>query len=296
MEKEHLQFSDCAQFYHVCTDGSSIDWLFKDDEDFISGINRLGICIALVKGVSLFSFVLMDNHVHFLLRGSLPMCKDFIIKYKTLTGRWNSFKYGDEGKITDVPSHIIKIESEEQLLSVIAYIDRNPIKASFPFLPFEYRWGSAQLMFRKKSHNNGKKLVELSLTQRRKMFCTRVNLPLEWRVDENDMLNPECFVEWKKVESLFKSAYRYLYFLIKKVEKDFENEYITGSKIYISDKNLRPILLQLAQDLYGTKDIKMLNINSRLVLARKLRYEYYSTPKQLSRMLGVTSDILKDFL
>lgn len=296
MENANLYFSDQWQFYHICTDGTSIDWLFKDDADFIAGINRLGICVAVVKGISLFSFVLMDNHVHFLLQGSLPMCKDFIIKYKNLTGRWNSSKYGEEGRISDVSSQIIKINSEEQLLSVIAYIDRNPIKASFPFLPSDYRWGSAHLLFRENNSKNVTKIGDLNVVLRRKLFNTRVVLPLEWTIDGNGMLNPECFVDWKRVEELFKSVYRYLYFLAKKVERDFESEYVNGTQIYISDKNLRPILLQLAQELYGSKDIHMLNVSSRLVLARKLRYEYCSTPKQLSRILGLTAEVLKEYL
>lgn len=31
-------------FYHICTDGAFLDWMFQDDRDFIAGVNRCGIC------------------------------------------------------------------------------------------------------------------------------------------------------------------------------------------------------------------------------------------------------------
>jgi hypothetical protein len=79
-------------FYHICTDGNALSWMFKDDQDFVAGINRIGIC-KIISGVLVWAYTLMDNHVHLLLNGTLPMCKSFIDKYKLLTGKWISHKY-----------------------------------------------------------------------------------------------------------------------------------------------------------------------------------------------------------
>ena len=34
-------------FYHICTDGASLDWMFLDNYDFIAGVNRVAVCAFL---------------------------------------------------------------------------------------------------------------------------------------------------------------------------------------------------------------------------------------------------------
>ena len=65
-----MKTADSAAYYHVCTDGNALDWMFWDRSDFIAGVNRIGIC-ALETGILVFAFVLMDNHVHFVLCGDI---------------------------------------------------------------------------------------------------------------------------------------------------------------------------------------------------------------------------------
>ena len=145
---------DSVSYYHVCTDGNALQWMFKDDEDFIAGTNRIAICI-LNTFVEVIAYVLMDNHVHFVLYGNIVQCKDFITKYKLLTGKWISKKYGLSAHIKHLPTQLILISGEEQLLDTIAYIDRNPISAGYRYLPNEYPWGTARCIFRNKINHNG---------------------------------------------------------------------------------------------------------------------------------------------
>ena len=39
-----MRRSDDIGFFHVCTDGRNLSWMFQDDMDFISGINCIAIC------------------------------------------------------------------------------------------------------------------------------------------------------------------------------------------------------------------------------------------------------------
>ena len=80
-------------YFHVCTDGRSLPWMFQDEGDFIAGVNRIGICCHRT-GAKVIAYVLMDNHVHFVLHGTMPECKEFITLYKQLTGTWIHIKYG----------------------------------------------------------------------------------------------------------------------------------------------------------------------------------------------------------
>ncbi len=280
-------------FYHVCTDGASLDWMFKDDSDFIAGVNRLGIC-AVVSGVKLVSFVLMDNHVHFILYGVMPSCKDFILRYKNLTGKYIYSRYGIKGHIHTLPTEIIRIDTPDRLLATLAYIDRNPIVAGWRKMPDEYRWGVSGFMFRtREGCENFRSLDTFSLREQSILLGTHVKLPQGWMVDERGMLDVRCFVDVPFLEKLFRTPGRYLYFLSKKLEGDIDQFFTMGTRTFVQDKDLRIIVEKMAKEHYGEEDVKLLSVKTRLLLARKLRYEYASTVKQISRMLHLDVELLK---
>lgn len=289
--------SDGYGFYHICTDGNALPWLFKDDEDFIAGINRIGIC-KHTTGVEVVAFALMDNHLHKLLYGTTAMCKEYISKYKNLTGKWISRKYGNHQYLKGLSTTIIPIRTEEYLMETIAYIDRNAIVAGYGQLPSEYPWGSARYMFRKNTDKGSKwiNIGELSVERYRDILKTRVKLPSDWRVNASGMIDPQCFTSFSRANSIFKSPLRYIYFLSRKLEGKIDLDTMQGSRTFIPDKELRPIVAQMSSKLFGTEDIKSLNISNRLTLARRLRREYASSIKQISRMLSVDPEVLKGFV
>ena len=57
-------------YFHICTDGRALPWMFQDEEDFIAGVNRMAIC-QLMSGVIIVCFILMDNHIHIVLLGPI---------------------------------------------------------------------------------------------------------------------------------------------------------------------------------------------------------------------------------
>lgn len=309
-------------YFHVCTDGTFLDWMFKDDADFIAGVNRAGICCH-ITGVSVFAFVLMDNHVHFLLYGPISSCKEFMDRYKNLTGKYISSRYGESQFLKDLPSKIIPVRGEERLLETIAYIYRNPLVAGYRFLPGEYRWGSARYLFREYTDYDSnvlgstcsrgvvttcpaygcspisgrfRELGSMPLREQRSLLGTHTVLPSSWVVDSSGMIDPRCFLEVGRVEQLFGTPTRYLYFLSRKLEGDIDRMVASGNNTFLRDKDLRVIVGQLASDIFGVESVRLLNVNQRLVMARKLKYEYASTAKQISRMLGLDLELLKGYV
>ena len=69
-----------------------------------------------------------------------------------------------------------------------------------------------------------------------------------------------------------------------------------SQKTFVPDKELRPIVAKMARDLYGVEGVRELDVNARLRLARKLRYEFASTLKQISRMVYLDKSVLEGFL
>ena len=286
---------DEPSFFHICTDGKAIPWIFQDDEDFIAGVNRIGIC-AIITGVDTVAYVLMDNHGHFIMYGTLLACKRFIYTYKVLTGKHISRKYKIKDPLRDLPVELIPIRSEEELMATIAYLDRNPIVAGFKFLPSEYRWGSARYIFRESTLDiMSRRLGDIGLNERRRLLKTRTALPDNWEVDCNGMLIPDkSFLDIGRLEKIFKTPVRYNYFLAKKLEGSIEME--QGYKTFLPDKELRPIAAQISMTLFGTSDIKSLNVKSRIRIARELRHGYAATVKQVSRMVYLDTESLKGFI
>lgn len=290
---EGMKKSDSAAYYHVCTDGNALEWMFRDTADFIAGMNRIGICAA-GTAVIVVAFILMDNHVHFVLYGTMPQCKKFITKYKMLTGKWIGCKYGVNHYLKHLPTTLIRIHDEEQLLETIAYVDRNSIIAGYHHLPGEYPWGSARYMFKEKSIPESRTLSEINKKEIRRLLNTWADIPLDWCMDSDGMLLPECYFDVESAERLFKSPLKYLYFLSRKLEGKIEM--LEGTKAFIPDRELRPLTESLAEQLFGNRDIRQLDFNSRILLARKLRYNYASTPKQISRMVYLDSEALIKFI
>lgn len=287
-------------YYHICTDGNAIPWMFQDDEDFIAGINRIALCI-LKNYVEIIAFILMDNHVHFVLYGTALQCKKFINSYKMLTGKWIHNKYGLIDYLRLLPTEMISISDEETLLNTLAYIDRNSIVAGYRYMPSEYPWGSARYMFRDKEHeyqqeSDFKPLAQLPLSKQRSLLKTRAKVPGEWYVDSRGMISPSSFMDFSRIEHIFRTSTRYSYFIAKKLEGQVEMQLSKSRKVFIPDKELRQIVRKIAHDTYRTEDVRSLDVKSRLAIARRLRYDYASTLKQISRMVCLTDDLLKGFV
>lgn len=286
-------------YYHVCTDGNAIPWMFKDDEDFRHGLNRIGIC-KILTGVFVIAYTLMDNHLHFVLYSTMQGCKDFINKYKLLLGKWIRCKYGEAEAIRGIPSQIIAIKTPEDLLETIAYIDRNCIMAGFKGLPADYQWGSARHIFRSTDDTGDtstyKKISALGTIAARELLKTRFQIPSDWTVDSKGMINPKHYLDWKKVEQLFISPIRYIYYLSKKLEGKIDMIVSQSNNTFIKDKDLRVIVEHMAAEMFNCPDIRILNVNCRMQIARKLRYEYACTTKQIGRMLHLDQETLKGFI
>lgn len=287
-------------YYHVCTKGEDLPWMFRDEFDFIAGINRIGFCVLSVN-VTVVDFILMDTHVHFILNGSLPICKEFINKYKQMTGKWVSHRHNIANHLSKVATTIVPVGSEEALMEEIAYVDRNSIMAGYRCMPTEYRWGMSRYFFKDTLSMNAllagfEKIGERSLKILKKQLSTRVDIPRDWEIDQSGMINPRCFVDYRIVESIYRSPNRYLYFLAKKLEGKIDMKLSQSVSSFIPDKEMRSITDSLTREMFGLEKKGLLNMSQRIQMAKKLRYEYGATHKQISRMLNVDVNILKGFV
>ena len=293
-----MRGSNETGYFHICTDGSKLPWMFRDDEDFIAGVNRIGICKFLV-GIEVICFILMDTHIHIVLYGDILQCKEFINLYKRLTGICIKQKYEIHEHLKDIPVEIIPIRDEEALLNTIAYIDRNSIVGGYKFLATEYPWGTGKLIFRDPASTTDgqtRKLSELNRREQWSLLKSRVDLPQDWMIDTKGMLDISSFIDVARLESIFRSPARYTYFLAKKLEGAIESQFKNARSAYLPDKEIRKITMKLSREMFGQEDVKTLDVKSKISIAKKLRYDYLSTLKQISRMVYLDEDVLKGFV
>jgi hypothetical protein len=75
-----------------------------------------------------------------------------------------------------------------------------------------------------------------------------------------------------------------------------ENEFRHAQNLFIPDKELRLIVRQISLDLFSVDNVVNLNVNDRLTIARRLRYDYAASLKQISRMVRLEVSALDGFL
>ena len=62
-------FEQQGPFWHLCTPGDLGGLLFREAKDFVYGMNLVAHAAALHESVDIYTFVIMNNHLHFVLRG-----------------------------------------------------------------------------------------------------------------------------------------------------------------------------------------------------------------------------------
>ena len=82
-----------VNIYLVTTDHLCDKIWFRDEEDFRVAMNFVAV-VAASSTALVLSFILMSNHVHFLLSGSEGEASAFIDKFKQLYGKYYRRKYG----------------------------------------------------------------------------------------------------------------------------------------------------------------------------------------------------------
>ena len=280
-------------YYHAASKGFESSVLFSSEEHFIAGMNRVAFCRISVPEVVVIAFVLMDNHVHFILHGTYSDCMKFMGQYRKLTEMWLANNYPAE-RNKDWEYDCWLIPNKEMLQEKICYVLRNPMSAGIPVLPTSYRWGSGPLMFSGGFSLWGKPepIGVISEYQRRKRYGTKLEIPSDWMASGNDLIYPGSYVDYKRAEMAFGGISGFMYELNKKNE-DVINQEMYGNEISLTDSDVISILVSVSKSEFGEQDLSLLTIQQRLDLCRLARKSHGINLKQLGRVLHLKYSDLK---
>ncbi len=257
---------DCS---HVYSDGTVVNSLFDDRREKINAMNMIAL-LAYSCNVRILVQQVMTTHIHAIVSGGLTDRARFARELKRRLGILASGKqHSADGTI---PVGNDEIGTEKELMNKIMYVYRNAIAAGYPGMPWEYVGGPGDIFFVDHSSVAGNLVSELSVRRRRTMFHSKVVPPVTWRYNDEGLILPHCYVDWKRVERLFRSPKVFIAFLhqSKNVEAAIDLE---CSKEYVEvagEKELRVESRNLFMNMFGKPSASKAVLDERVAVARKL--------------------------
>jgi len=127
---------------HAFQRGHNKEPVFFDNEDYLVYLRYLKAA-ADQFGCAIHAYVLMTNHVHFLLT---PQAANSISLMFQGVGRhyvpYINKRYGRRGSLWEGRHKSCVIGSENYFLACMRYIESNPVRANMVEHPAQYRWSS----------------------------------------------------------------------------------------------------------------------------------------------------------
>lgn len=282
-------------YYHVYSFGEDTPKLLISDKEFVMAINLLAYCSQLLA-CSIIAFVFMNSHFHLVLYGTEDECRQFGMQLmKLILHRIN--------RIRERPYEIRKVavsadllESKEDVMSVIAYVHRNPIEAGFKFDPRFYKWSSASLFFAPESFGIGV-VGKLSRRSRVATLGMHYEVPGLWTYSEDGAILAKHYVAWQDAMKIFGGIKAYIAFMYMKKDRilDLNKSCARANFEALSDDELRMVARRMARK---EEDVTIANMDlaGRIALAQKLKSSRGAGIKQLARVLDVKIGLLESVL
>ena len=138
---------------HLVQRGHCRDPIFFDRQDYVTYLYWVKQS-SRKYNIAIHSFVLMTNHVHFLVTPSVGSDVSLFMQY---IGRryvpYINHKYGRSGSLWEGRYKASLVQEEGYFLKVMKYIELNPVRANMVDVPNHYRWSSF-------CHNSGVKQIK----------------------------------------------------------------------------------------------------------------------------------------
>lgn len=280
------------QYYHVSSSALEKSNIFQSREDFVTGMNDIALCV-LRYDVAILCFCLMNNHFHFVIKGTYGDCHAFVSEYKRMCAMRMRTNNGEVNGLKDVSIHFDHLDSQNYLENAIAYVLRNPIAAKMIMMPYMYEWSSVLAYFRNSSEMTGLQLNTLSIRKRREILRTRHEaIPDHYHLSPHGYIHPSCYVAAEEVESIFGHPSRLMFALAKKVENEFEVLSGAAGQIVMTDSELKTHILELIQNEFKVCSMAQLSADDRLRLCLLVKRNFNASVKQIARILRLSHSLV----
>ena len=115
--------------------------IFEDVEDKARFLETLNKYKAISK-YEIYSYCLMDNHIHLLLKESEETISEVIKRISSSYVYWYNLKYERCGHLFQERFKSENVENRAYFITVLRYIHQNPVKAGLAKTVFKSKWTS----------------------------------------------------------------------------------------------------------------------------------------------------------
>ena len=273
----------------VSTEHLEKELWFRDLDDFRVGMNFVAIEAACCPQVSILTFILMSNHVHFVLKGTREEVKQFINQFKHRYSIFVGKKWGASEFLRRNGVDIKEIPYDNEAVErAIAYVEMNCVAANICMHPVQYPWGSGGIFFCPEKPVVAKTLRELKTRERERLLhsnCT--TLPKGWRIGAEGYILQQEYIDIEAVEKLFRTAQRMNYFLnsSSKARKRLETEENLPA---FSDQTIRTAVPELCRSLFQKEAFGLLTNTEKAEFMRQIRFRFSADVNQIARVCGIS--------
>jgi putative transposase len=143
--------------YHIMLRGANRQEIFHDDEDCLKFLDLLHF-YKIKTEVGIYSWCLMSNHVHLLIREGNEDISATMKRIGVSYVSYYNWKYRTSGHLFQDRFKSENVENIQYLLTVVRYIHQNPLKAGMVKRVDEWRWSSCRQYYL--THDEGRKLLD----------------------------------------------------------------------------------------------------------------------------------------
>ncbi len=259
---------------------------FRDEEDFKAGMNYVA-SVSFSLGICVLAFILMSNHVHFVLACSEDEAVRFITEFKRVYSRYLNVKYGTQELLrrNDVDIRFLSPEAES-IERAIAYVQMNSVAANICTHPSEYPWGTGRTFFQVEAPK-GRPLGSMTARSRIKCLHSKVRLPSDWILADG-YICPRSYVGVKFVEGLFRTPKRMSFFLQNSSKARQVLARTDTNLPSFQDKVILAGIPDLCRSLFGKWTIIDLCEEERKVVVDQIKRRFSADVAQIARVTGLS--------
>jgi REP element-mobilizing transposase RayT len=277
------------EFYLLTTEHLENCLWFREEDDFKVAMNYVAIQAANSPEVAVLAFILMSNHVHFVLGGDKDDVGLFVDKYKCRYSLYYQSKYGVREFLrrNKVDIRIIPYD-DDSFERAIAYVQMNCVAANICSHPSQYPWGTGNAYFVPSRHSC-KKIGNLSGRALKRLLHSECeNLPEKWSVSADGYVNPRSYVDYHTVESYFRTPKRMNYFLNSSSKAKKRIETSEGNLPAFRDQTILAALPDLCRSLFQKDSFDELQAAEQTEFARQICFRFSADVNQVARVCGIS--------
>lgn len=260
---------------------------FKEECDFKVGMNHVAV-VSTMFPIKIFSFILMSNHLHFVVGGCEDDVSAFVNEYKRKYSQYFNRKYHSRELLRrnriDIKSIFIGDESFER---AVAYVQMNCVAANICLSPITYSWGTGNLFF-KTEKEDSVFIGSINKKAQKSLIHSKRLLPPNYILNKGGYIDPSSYVDIKFVESVFRTPKRMNFFL-NNSSKVLKNT-VTPT---FNDQLISSAINSLCASLYRKTDFKELDQQQAINLFKQIRYRFSADIHQIARVTGASLEFIE---